>query len=85
MKKQMVLVPEKIIENRILLICGKKVMLDKDLADLYRVSTKVLNQAVRRNIYRFPPDFMFTLNEKEFSILRSQIVTSRLRIPFHLK
>ncbi|GBR73790.1 DNA-binding protein [Candidatus Termititenax aidoneus] len=76
MKKQAVLVPEKIIENRILLIRGKKVMLDRDLADLYRVSTKVLNQAVRRNIYRFPPDFMFTLNEKEFSILRSQIVTS---------
>ncbi|MDR1453571.1 MAG: ORF6N domain-containing protein [Candidatus Margulisbacteria bacterium] len=76
MKKQLVLVPKDIIENRILLIRGKKVMLDKDLAGLYQVSTKVLNQAVKRNVYRFPPDFMFVLNKKELANLRSQFVTS---------
>ena len=51
-------------------------MLDHDLAILYRVETKALKQAVRRNIERFPDDFMFELNNKEFTILRSQIVTS---------
>jgi hypothetical protein len=51
-------------------------MLDSDLAELYQVPTKVLNQAVRRNLDRFPADFMFQLNEKEFENWRSQIVTS---------
>jgi hypothetical protein len=51
-------------------------MLDSDLADLYEVPTKVLNQGVRRNIDRFPADFMFQLNDEEFGNLRSQIVTS---------
>ena len=51
-------------------------MLDKDLAELYHVETKVLNQAVKRNIKRFPTDFMFQLNQGEFEILKSQIVTS---------
>ena len=51
-------------------------MLDRDLAELYQVETKVLKQAVRRNINRFPEDFMFELTEDEFEILRSQIVTS---------
>ena len=51
-------------------------MLDRDLADLYGVQTKVLKQAVRRNIDRFPSDFMFTLKKKGFENLRSQIVTS---------
>lgn len=51
-------------------------MLDFDLAVLYEVPTKVFNQAVKRNINRFPPDFMFQLNQKEFENLRSQIVTS---------
>ena len=54
-------------------------MLDRDLAELYGVSTKVLNQAVKRNIGRFPLDFMFQITEKEWDILRSQIVTSSLR------
>jgi phage regulator Rha-like protein len=54
---------------------GQKVMLDTDLADLYQVPTKVLNQAVRRNKDRFPADFMFQLTADEFSALRSQIVT----------
>ena len=59
------LVPAEIIENKILLLRGKKVILDKDLAELYGVFTKVLNQAVKRNIKRFPGDFMFQLNDKE--------------------
>ncbi len=53
------------IENKILLIRDQKVMLDRDLADLYGVETKVLNQAVKRNAERFPKDFMFQLNEIE--------------------
>ena len=52
-------------------------MLDNDLAELYAVETKVLNQAVKRNSQRFPGDFMFQLSNKEFEILRSQIVTSK--------
>ncbi|MEI7597470.1 MAG: ORF6N domain-containing protein [Bacteroidota bacterium] len=51
-------------------------MLDRDLAELYGVETKVLKQAVRRNLKRFPSDFMFELNDEEFQNLRSQIVTS---------
>jgi ORF6N domain len=64
------------IETRIFMIRGQKVMVDSDLADLYRVATKVFNQAVRRNFKRFPKDFMFRLTAKEMKILRSQIVTS---------
>ena len=69
------LIPQEVIENRIYLIRGQKVMLDRDLAYLYGVKTKVLNQAVKRNARRFPEDFMFSLTRKE--ILRmSQFVTS---------
>jgi hypothetical protein len=64
-----------LIERRIYLIRGKKVMLDSDLAELYGVATKVFNQAVKRNIDRFPDDFMFQLNKTEADALRSQIVT----------
>ena len=64
------------IQNLIYEIRGKKVMLDFDLARLYQVETKVLKQAVRRNIRRFPPDFMFELENKDVANLRSQIVTS---------
>lgn len=67
------------IENLILLVRGKKVMLDADLARLYGVPTKVLNQSVRRNSERFPEDFMFQLNDQETESLRSQIVTSKER------
>ena len=68
--------PVETIEQKILLIRGKKVMLDKDLAALYGVETKVLNQAVKRNSNRFPDDFMFQLNWDEASELsRSQFVT----------
>lgn len=63
------------IQNRIYEIRGERVMLDFDLAQLYDVETKVLNQAVKRNIKRFPGDFMFQLTKGEFEILRSQTVT----------
>lgn len=66
------------IENKILVIRGQQVMLDRDLAELYGVETKVLNQAVKRNIDRFPERFMFQLTNEEFNVLRSQIVTSKL-------
>ena len=66
------------ISSRILTLCGKQVMLDRDLAELYQVETKVLNQAVKRNIKRFPNDFMFQVSQEEFENLRSQIVTSSL-------
>jgi hypothetical protein len=70
------LIPVERIEKAILLIRGQKVMLDVDLAELYGVETKVLVQAVKRNLERFPEDFMFQLSQEEFAILRSQIVTS---------
>ena len=63
------------IKNSILEIRGKKVMLDLDLAKIYEVETRALKQAVRRNLDRFPEDFMFQLTKEEWSILRSQIVT----------
>ncbi len=70
------LLPIEIIENRIYVFRGKKVMLDRDLAKLYGLETKVLLQSVKRNVERFPEDFAFRLTEKEFHNLRSQIVTS---------
>lgn len=70
------LIADEAIINKIYMIRGKKVMLDKDLSEMYGVETKALNQAVKRNIERFPKDFMFVLNQKEFQHLRSQIVTS---------
>ena len=71
-----VLVPIELIAGRIFLIRGQKVMLDSDLAELYQVPTKALNQAVQRNLDRFPSDFMFQLNKEELADWRSQIVTS---------
>lgn len=67
---------ENVVLSRIYPIRGHKVMLDKDLVVLYGVKTKALNQAVQRNISRFPSHFMFQLNSQEFIYLRSQIVTS---------
>ena len=81
LSKEIVL--EKKIENKIYCIRGKRVMLDKDLAELYGVKTKVLNQAVKRNIERFPEYFMFQLTKEEAEVLRSQIVT--LKQGEHLK
>jgi hypothetical protein len=69
------LVPIELIASKIYLIRGLKVMLDKDLAELYDVETRVLNQAVSRNIERFPEDFMFSLTREEIMRI-SQIVTS---------
>lgn len=70
------LVPVDLIMSKIFRIRDQKVMLDADLAELYEVETKVLNQAVKRNEERFPDDFMFQLNKEEFENLRSQSVTS---------
>ena len=67
------------ITRAIMLIRGQKVMLDEDLADLYEVETKALNRAVKRNLDRFPEDFMFQLTAKEFADLRFQSGTSSLR------
>jgi hypothetical protein len=75
--KQSSLIPIERIEKAIYLIRGEKVMLDRDLAALYETTTKVLKQAVRRNIDRFPDDFMFVLNPTEFQDWRSQFVTSK--------
>jgi hypothetical protein len=69
-------ITDDILLDRIYFIREQKVMLDRDLAELYGVETKVLNQAVSRNIKRFPEDFMFQLTMKEFENLKSQIVTS---------
>jgi hypothetical protein len=70
------IIPQVTIESRIHLISGKKVMLDRDLAVLYGVETRTLNQAVQRNLNRFPSDFMFQLSKVELDNLKSQIVIS---------
>jgi len=67
------------ISRRILTVRGHRVMLDADLAELYDVPTKAFNQAIQRNMDRFPEDFMFQLTEEEFAGLRSQFVTSKKR------
>lgn len=71
------LIPVEIIERKIYLMRGHKVMLDSDLAELYGVATKVLLQSVKRNLKRFPSDFMFQLSFQEVAALTSQIVTSK--------
>ncbi len=71
------MVTDELVMNKIFIVRGKKVMLDNDLASLYQVETKQLNQAVKRNADRFPPDFMFQLTEIEFENLKSQFATSR--------
>lgn len=70
------LVPLEVIEQKILLIKGQKVMLDSDLAALYGVTTKRLNEQVRRNVKRFPVDFMYQLSREEFESLKSHFATS---------
>jgi hypothetical protein len=72
------IVPIEVIEGKILLIRGQKVMLDADLAELYGLPTKALKQAVKRNLKRFPSDFMFILTYQEVRNLRSQFVTSNV-------
>lgn len=76
-KKQTALLPvDHKILNKIYVIRGQKVMLDQDLAEMYKVETRRLNEQVKRNIKRFPKDFMFLLTKKEFDNLMSQIATS---------
>ncbi len=71
------LIPYEVVEKNIFFLRENKVMFDRDLAKLYGVSTSNLNKAVSRNIERFPSDFMFQLNKKEFEILKFQFGTSR--------
>ena len=75
----MLMVDLQLIQSKIYEIRGQRVMLDFDLAQMYGTETKVLKQAVKRNIKRFPTDFMFELNKEEFEFLRSQFVTSNQR------
>ncbi|SDP10614.1 ORF6N domain-containing protein [Mucilaginibacter sp. OK268] len=70
-------IPDDFIRNKIYYIRGHKTMLASDLAELYNIETRVLNQSVNRNLKRFPPDFMFQLSENEYSSLTSQIVMSK--------
>lgn len=69
-------ISDELVVSKIHTVRGHKVMLDSDLAELYQVETRVLNQAVKRNMRRFPEDFMFALTEEEWGNLKSQIVTS---------
>lgn len=73
------LIPIERVERAILLIRGEKVMLDSDLAELYGVTVRRLNEQVKRNISRFPEDFMFQLTEEEAGLMRSQIATASKR------
>lgn len=79
-------IPDEVVMSKIYLIRGQKVMLDTDLSELYGVETKRLNEQVKRNIDRFPADFMFLLTRQEFENLKSQIATSswggRRTLPF---
>lgn len=79
-------IPDEIITNKIFVVRGKKVILDRDLAGLYDVETRRLNEQVKRNIDRFPPDFMFQLTMEEFENLKSQFATSswggRRKLPY---
>jgi len=77
MKKPQIVVPDSSVEQAIFFIRGQKVMLDGDLAAFYGVETYILKRAVRRNLDRFPGDFMFVLNQVEFRNWRSQFVTSK--------
>jgi hypothetical protein len=70
------LLPDELIINKIILLRDQKVLVDRDLAGLYGVDTRTLNQAVKRNLKRFPEDFMFQMTKEEFEIWRSQIVIS---------
>lgn len=82
-----ILILPEVIKQKIFLIRGRKIMLDKDLAELYGVSTKRLNEQVKRNRKRFPKDFMFQLTKKEFLIfksLRSHFATSKRGGPRYL-
>jgi len=70
-------ISDEVVSSAIYVVRGQKVMLDSDLAELYQVETKRLNEQVRRNSERFPEDFMFQLTDKEWNVLRSHFATSR--------
>lgn len=76
-KQNQIVLPDEVITSKIYIIRGEKVMLDRDLAELYGVETKYLKRQVRRNILRFPEDFMFELTPEELQIWRSQFGTSK--------
>ncbi len=79
-------IPDELITNKIFVVRGKKVILDYDLAELYDVETRRLNEQVKRNLDRFPSDFMFQLKDEEFENLKSQYATSswggRRKLPY---
>jgi len=79
------LIPDELVMNKIYIIRGKKVMIDTDLAELYSVATKRLKEAVRRNIVRFPEDFMFELTQSECDSLRTQFATLKTGRGQHTK
>jgi hypothetical protein len=76
-KAGLTILPDEVVMSKIYMIRGQKVMLDRDLAELYGVETKRLKEQVKRNIERFPEDFMFELTDAEFNNWRSQIATSK--------
>ncbi len=76
-KSTTLVIPDEVVMNKIYFIRGHKVMLDSDLSELYEVETKRLKEAVKRNMSRFPIDFMFELTQTEVDVLRSQIATSK--------
>lgn len=71
-----IVIPDEVVISKIYLIRGQKVMIDRDLSELYGVETRVLKQAVRRNIERFPEDFMFEMNKEEFDQWREENITA---------
>jgi hypothetical protein len=71
-----IMLPDEVVITKIFVVRGQKVMIDRDLAELYGVETKRLKEAVRRNMTRFPEDFMFEMTKKEFSVWRTQFATS---------
>ena len=76
MSEDLQIIPDEVVLSKIFYVRDQKIMLDRDLAELYGVETRVLVQAVKRNIERFPNDFMFQLSKEEFDNLKSQIVIS---------
>ncbi len=77
MNEHMIGLPDEMVMNKIYLVRGYKVMLDSDLAELYEVETRRINEQVKRNVERFPDDFMFQLSENEHFALMSQFATSK--------
>src|SRR3989304_8612790 len=69
-------IPDEVVMSKIYIVRGIKIMLDRDLAELYGVETKVLKQSVKRNISRFPKDFMFEMSEREFEDWRKKFITT---------